>query len=689
MNKKHTIKKTAAMLLGIAIAMGTTGCGFITTDNQKDLEQIVAKVDITPMLKEDASYAPYADSIEGMNLSGTVSKRDLVSYFMSTGYQYVQSYGYTYEATFNMLLDGLISREIMIQYAVAYFLKNGGTEITKEGCEAYIDAELAKVSGKERENLENHKELLTFKYFLTENGTDLEDYERTVYSLKKSLNDSLDSMEESYITAESEEHEHEEARTLPTGVDTEKEDYYTNDYDVYTGRNAADSCGEYEKVDGSTVTSRQKAYNLFLTNLQSYNLIGKGENTSKLTQLDYFYVELSSQLAQALVNKYYEALETEISNKLVEDYMREKYQSIYEQNEQDYAEDPSAFSTALDGASADSFILYGLEDFGFVYNILIPFSTSQNVKYTEAKNRGLTEAQLYAARRDILDEIKGKDLRDTWISTDEHVNYSYKKGEEYYFFEDQLTENTKYEKLSQYAGNYPFNGTVTEVDGEYEIVAKEIDIDDFIGIMESYITETSGATASGSPVSTYYNDSALPFKEKGEINYDKFTYYTGSVAFTETQTAAGFFDPSTQQYKALSAVNELLFAYGTDPGALNSYMGYSVSPYGTNFVKEFEYAAQEVVKAGVGNYAVCATDYGWHILYCSFKYEGGEVYGGYVHEDKDKEGTFSNLFYEYIKESAYTNHATEIQNRVLIEYDNGSCVTRYQKAYQDLLDMDA
>ena len=126
-------------------------------------------------------------------------------------------------------------------------------------------------------------------------------------------------------------------------------------------------------------------------------------------------------------------------------------------------------------------------------------------------------------------------------------------------------------------------------------------------------------------------------------------------------------------------------------------MGYSVTPYTTNYVKEFEWAAQEIVKMGVGSYAVCETDYGWHILYCSFQYtDNGLVYGEDVFstdaaifaEQIEAEGTFANLFYEYVKESAFTDHATEEQNRVLLKYSSDTSVTRNQKAYQDLLDMD-
>ena len=121
-------------------------------------------------------------------------------------------------------------------------------------------------------------------------------------------------------------------------------------------------------------------------------------------------------------------------------------------------------------------------------------------------------------------------------------------------------------------------------------------------------------------------------------------------------------------------------------------MGYAISPYTTSFVKEYEAAAQAVVKEGVGAYSVSVNQYGWHIVYCTFKFDGGEVYGGMTvenwAEEMQKEGTFANLFYETIKETAYNNHATEEQNRAIKEYYVDECVTRFEKAYKDLLEMD-
>ena len=50
MNKKHTLKKTAAIFLTLALTVGATGCSFITTDSAKDMARQVANVDISTYL---------------------------------------------------------------------------------------------------------------------------------------------------------------------------------------------------------------------------------------------------------------------------------------------------------------------------------------------------------------------------------------------------------------------------------------------------------------------------------------------------------------------------------------------------------------------------------------------------------------------------------------------------------------
>ena len=66
MNNKHTFKKAAALFLGLALTAGATGCSFITTDNQADLEQVVATVDISGKLAKDENYKAVAQDLKAI-----------------------------------------------------------------------------------------------------------------------------------------------------------------------------------------------------------------------------------------------------------------------------------------------------------------------------------------------------------------------------------------------------------------------------------------------------------------------------------------------------------------------------------------------------------------------------------------------------------------------------------------------
>lgn len=704
MNKKHMVKKTAALLLALGLAVGATGCEFLVTDSQEDMKQIVATVDISSEMKNDAALKDYADDMELLidkgGLSTDIPKRDLIAYFLNVGYMYVQSYGYTYEDTFNMLMDGLVETKLMTQYAVAYYLKKG---VSAQGCIDYVLKETKEATGAEKTLLENNPEVLTMKYFLTEgNKADkTAEYDEAVYGMMKSINDSLDSSEGNYVTATTtDDHSHDETRTTPTNVNATTEDYIPKkengeiNYGIYTGRNTLASCGTYETIDGSTATSRKKAYNAFLANLQGYGLIKEGEDTSDITQLDYYYMELSSTLGQALVTKYGEDLKEDAIAALTDDYVQKQYDKIYEAQSYSYKNSTSAFETAIDGVSDDSFVLYGKEGYGFVYNILLPFSASQEQTYSAAKNKGLTQDELYDVRKDLLTKVQAKDLRTAWFcddtEADDHYAYEGSDGK-YYFFDNNLNKTDEYEPLTHYAGKYAYNGAAELKDGEWEFTPNKVNIDQFVTEFESYV-----GTVSGCEVKPYQNDDYTNGKydsyadsnykdENGVYDYKNFVYYAGKVELGDVN-ASDFFYAESNSYKALSAVNELMFAYSTDTGCLNSYMGYAVSPYKTDFVSEFEYAAQMAVRGGVGTYVVAPSDYGWHIIYCSFVYEGGDVYGGYNGEEKETEGTFSYLFYESLKSTTASTYVSEAQTKVLNGYKDAA--TYHTEAYQDLLDLD-
>lgn len=734
MSKRNTVKKTAAIVLALTATVGATGCNFIVTDSEKDLAQPVATVNISAQLRQDqdTKIKNAANSIQELiakdYLSDSIPKRDLVAAFLSTGYTYVQSYGYTYEETFNLLMDNLVNQKLLTQYAVAYKLSTG--TVTLQGCQAYVDRELNQAnqsSDKTLYNLyNNNREYLAMKYFLTEDKTDadsMRSYNEAEYSLRYSINSSLDSAEQSYITVDKDTHSHDATRTTPKNANAKETEYYPIsgteiNYQVYTGRNDVEDCGEYEALDGSTKTTRKKAYNAFLSNLQSYGLIGDDEDTADVTKLDYYYMELSGILGQMLVSEYAEDLEEEAIANFTSAEAIAEYNRIYEGQKAAYEADATAFDTAIDSISDTSFVLYGLENFGFVYNILLPFSASQNLDYTAAKNKyGDDQEAIYKARRDILSGVQATDLREAWFCADnEDEHYAYTSTdyygaaaesaeEKYLFFENTKADRVdEYQALTQYYGKYAYNGTVEESDGEYKFTPNKVDIDEFMEIFEGYIEYASGASATGAKNAVYSDDSLYINTDTKKTNYEKFVYYRGKVDLSNTNAKDYFYKGSAETedvndaYAAIAAVNELMFAYSTDTGCLNTYMGYAVEPDKTNFVTEFEYAAQQAVLGGVGSYVVVPSDYGWHIIYCSFAYNkkmtvgedanvyDAKVYGDYLDAEKEKKGTFSNLFYESMKTNAATNAATNMQNKVLNDYKQSA--TRHTKAYQDLLDLD-
>lgn len=740
MNKKHTLKKTAAIFLTLALTVGATGCSFITTDSAKDMARQVANVDISTYLAtvdgEEKNQATALQTIvsEG-GISTVIPKRDLIAYFLNVGYQYVESYGYTYKDTFNMLMDTLVSRKIMTQYAMVYYLQKG---LTAQGCLDYIDAELNAVkervgeTGREYVLLKAHPEVSAMKYFLTQGeGNDAETYDKAVYSLKKMLNDSLDSAETSFIHSTEETHNHGEKRTTPTNVGTEKADYYvksetvggeTKSYEVYTGRNALSECYGYEAVDGSTRMTRMKAYNRFLANLQSNNLLTKGDNTTKLVEMDYYYVELASQLEQALITAYTDALAKEGEGDLTNaetgatSYLGKRYAEAKAAQKEAYDEDYAKFETAVGSLSDTTFALYapqfgkevqsGIGDFttkaGFVYNILIPFSQTQNDLFKAAEARTEKDTDLYAYRTELLSGITAKDLRDSWFCEHEDENYAYEKDGKWYFFEDNFTQTDKYESLSMYLGKYAYNGSVTKKDdGSFTTKATKlpfytaVDSDvDFLTEMENYLYTASGANVTGGTYGGYVTNPAnysYDQKKKEFTDYSEFVFYegkvdVGSVSLDNYFVQGEFASAAT---KAAAAFNELMFAYSTDTGCLNTYLGYYVSPYKTSFVPEFEFAAQYAISKGAGTFVVAPSTYGWHIIYVTYAYDAGDVYAGFDVNAIEDEGTFSYFYYEAMREARSSEFANVVQTDVLEQYNKEECVTLYKDAYKDLLELDS
>ena len=704
-------KTTKVAAVALAAALSSTllaGCD-ITTDVSKDYAQVIAEVNITDSANfESSSYAEYGDVI------GTteITKRDMVAYFISTGYSMMQSYGWTYYDTFNMISETLVNRQIYIQYAMLYLLDDESeSDITVAGYEAAVEGQ----TGIDRR-------LAALAYFLDE-----EEEAQALYSTRQLINSTLDSQEETYLDHDHSHDDSTTARTTPTGIDTETEDYYNEAYRIYTGSNALADCPGYEAPEGSTPTTRRKAYSSFLASLRANSLIESGEDLSDVESLTYFKTELASAYETAIINKLTDKFEDTIRATVNEQYAQEIYDTTYSRQETTFANDTDSFETALEGVSDTSFVLTAPEaNYGYVINILIPFSTSQSLELENAPaDLGDTKGNNFLQRAALLRDVRGTDQRGTWFDEDyafdgAEVENAYTGGNaarSYLFFEDSLGGNEQYERVPNYLGYYTYNGTVRQNDDEsYTVRPNRITIDEFIAEMEGYLTQAANEVSvegDGYTVSegvyvngiaaddtinavadntTYYNRSVSDYyTESGAVDYSKFVYYAGQVNFTNGFDANQFFLAGSAENVAYSVMNELSFAYNTDTAGLNDYFGYVISTGATDYAPEFEYAAQYVCRQGAGSYVVVPSDYGWHVIYCTFSFvadEEGNVIAPYTFnwDDRTTEGTFSYLFYEALCADLVSEYASIRQSNAIEDFKD--CAVVYEDRYADLSGLD-
>ncbi len=711
MSKKKLISGVIASTVILSATLG--GCGLVSANAAADMSQVIAEINVSNAVTLDKELDAYKNTVG----TSTVIKRELVAYFLNTGYSYIQS-GLSYEQVFTMLMNGLIENGVLTQYATMYLLKE--------------KAESENLTAQQVISEYESKETEVEKYEYLLGGKDSDDVKIATYSLYSSLNNAIDSYEKNILDEDSST-TGSDKRTTPGGVDTEKENFFPVDkdgeldYNVYTGYEGYlfPQSGAYQKdvLDGSTRSTRIRAYNSFISSLasSSYDLVDKkNENLRDILSLNYIQDEYKSQLEQRIINKYYEIYETEQEEFIKKDdysFIDSTYNDILNLQTEQYATE-SSFASALGDMSDSSFILYSPDSeetgtYGFVYNILLPFNSSQSAQltamqtvYKDEKADGGYKADYYIARNALLRNIETTDQRSAWFNGEKE--YAYHKenavpGVDYYgdsgwlFFENNFENTYRYETLEKYAGKYAYNGKVFKAENDYVLVPEKLDIDEMLDEFMNYVNFVTGENIVSpiTPNTNYYNLTAdsLYTKENGKdkINYENFIYAEGKVNFTEDEAynRANLLYSESDQYKVLSAVNELQYAYTTDTSVLSQYLGYSVEAGKTSYIKEFEHATHKAINNGAGSYAVCAGDYGWHLIYVTYTFDnkGGNQYSPNWAENIEKEGTFENLFYEMIKKNTISDISTTRRTQIITEYKTDETVTTYQNRYQDLLDL--
>jgi hypothetical protein len=312
------------------------------------------------------------------------------------------------------------------------------------------------------------------------------------------------------------------------------------------------------------------------------------------------------------------------------------------------------------------------------------------IKAFDTDNPNASNEERSAARKEILDKTVVKDLRSTWILSGFDFDgskftgdYTFTKEENSlkFYGETKLLNPEEHEEEEHEHEHVPEYG-VLSVD--------EMDIDTFVKMMEEYVYGSA--------------------QDANEVDFGDSSVYRAVKT-----------DLSNDEYN--QRINELLFAFSTDGGSMNTYKGYTVSPVpdGSNqeqYMQEFADYGRKVLNGEVGSkgYVMVATDYGYHIMFYSAAYQAGSVYANleaYLNgecaellekseftdwkayfEDMQKnwsefEDTDNYLYFLYNNlvsnelNEALSKHQTELLNKYY--YGENSKVVTYPAVYKDLL----
>lgn len=679
--KKILIRTVTYLFVFVLAVASLSGCNLITTNMDKDMNQTVASVKINDQIGEDI-----------------IEKRDMISGYMSYGYYYVAQSGYTTSQAYELVLNNLIQNRVIIQQArvelanryntaknasdntefMNYFVNNakaGSSDITYTVGNANSEAY--------RESLEKY----------------LTDYE--IAQAKYSIRQTINSMVESYKSEDEEEAETENETFTVRATPTKASESDLKEYELKTKTPEND---EYKaagvvlmaqlegKVTDADVSALKAKYGNYydlnlavykeyaidldsLENRQAFNKAIKALKKNGLIQNDesvevtkngaesameysYFKKALISQYESLIVTKYENSLIDDVEAKLSADVLWAQYQAEYTSQMTNYKGDISAYETALEAIDDDTFVVGNpFSGYGFVSNLLIGFTDQQKDLLNSFKG---TEAEKNAYREKLLAQLYARDQRDTWVNSS-YGTYSEADGfvfDTKYFVSD--AESEAYQKLSKY------NGIIESATSSDEK-------------NDSDVVETKWSFKN-------VNANAISFKS---FLTDYVTPLTGiSEVYFGSESATGMLaNYSGNDDERRKAFDDLLYAYSTDPGCLGKYYGYLYSPVTDTYVAEFAAAAKQLVSEGVGSYTIVATEYGYHIMLCTYVVDNDV----YTSADKDKfnadltaENTVAAA-YKKVKTNAVTSdEISKIVNEKLNGYIENN-VTKYEKTYSDLI----
>ena len=384
-----------------------------------------------------------------------------------------------------------------------------------------------------------------------------------LYSTRKAINDIMDGFDESKKEANTSETFIDEVRTVPTGAQNKD----NTDKKAYIDK----------AFDISSTASRREAYNKTVALLKNNGLLGDGFNGT-FESSSYYQNVLTSEYEAIILNNYNKALSKQIRQEYTFEKLSEEFLNRFN-TQKNWSN--QQFVDSLSSASLAEPILYSkYGEYGYVYNLLLGAGEEVEAKIKEIdENKSDKDREL--ERKDLLKDTKVKDLRASWILSGYDFDGTKFTGDYALAKEDSLE----------------FKGTVVKGEGEdakYSITnTKEFNLDDFVKMMEEYV----------------YGEEQTPVT-LSETEYSVFRKVNSNADIKDYD----------------KKINELLFAFSTDPGSLNTYKGYAIKPAvetgDEEYVETFANAARELLIMGKSSYVMVASDFGYHVLFYSQVFNG-------------------------------------------------------------------
>ena len=336
--------------------------------------------------------------------------------------------------------------------------------------------------------------------------------------------------------------------------------------------------------DTTSTEDRRAGFADVVKLLKNNGLLGDDYDGKDLTTTDYYKNLYKSYCENELLTQVSNKIAKETRNLSVSDLENEYAKKVNTQTEWSNEEFVEALSSAT---ASDPIVCGAYGTYGYVYNLLLGVDDYQSSALSNIKteNPNITDAEYSTARNEILRGITVKDQRASWILSGYDCEYVEADNTVKFTGDYDMTKNNPLE----------FQGTVKllkektdDESAEYSVTSTKIfGLDEFIEFMEDYVY---GGTKTG--------DSVTDTDIKKQVTVtDKPTEYEGKI-------------------------NNLLFAFSTDSGSLNTWKGYAIKPVpdGSNseeYVQTFADAARTLLGLGGSSYIIVATDYGYHVMFFS------------------------------------------------------------------------